>query len=208
MVTTKRYGEEQTIQIRGDGIRTVTIQNLFNNRVNTKEACVAHTANDQYTLVLRDDGEDGWVQGSFVDVQTQWGATVYMGRLESGSIQYIPFSLYSPITPDSEWQFSTTFVPDWKDVSATVTNWNSYFSGNWTESVTGTQYFRRKCVPSPTWLPTTFVFSMPRELSRMSMVLKCSAITCLRVFRRLKRWLRIPSRLLIIMASFALEWIF
>ena len=144
MVTTKRYGEEQTIQIRGEGIRTVTIQNLFNNRVNTKEACVAHTANDQYTLVLRDDGEDGWDQGSFVDVQTQWGATVYMGRLESGSIQYIPFSLYSPITPDSEWQFSTTFVPDWKDVSATVTNWNSYFSGNWTESVTGTQYFRKE----------------------------------------------------------------
>ena len=144
MVTTKRYGEEQTIQIRGEGIRTVNIQNLFNNRVNTKEACVAHTANDQYTLVLRDDGEDGWDQGSFVDVQTQWGATVYMGRLESGSIQYIPFSLYSPITPDSEWQFSTTFVPDWKDVSATVTNWNSYFSGNWTESVTGTQYFRKE----------------------------------------------------------------
>ena len=79
-----------------------------------------------------------------MDVQTQWGATVYMGRLESGSIQYIPFSLYSPITPDSEWQFSTTFVPDWKDVSATVTNWNSYFSGNWTESVTGTQYFRKE----------------------------------------------------------------
>ena len=58
MVTTKRYGEEQTIQIRGEGIRTVTIQNLFNNRVNTKEACVAHTANDQYNLVLRDDGYD------------------------------------------------------------------------------------------------------------------------------------------------------
>ena len=141
---TKAYGSEQEVLVRHNSVSTFAVRDLFNNRVNTREGCIGKTENDQYTLVLRDTGKDGWDQGSYVDIQNKWGATVFKGRLEATIQESIPFSLYSPITPDSEWQFSTTFVPDWKDVSATVTNWNSYFSGNWTESVTGTQYFRKE----------------------------------------------------------------
>ena len=131
------------MRVRGDGVTTLMFRNFRPNQVQVLDGCIEKTLNDQYTLVLRDSISDSWDEGSMVDVRNDYGVSVFNGRMTATFQESIPLSLYAPITPLTAWQFSLNAPQaDWTEVSAIVDGWDEYIKGNWTESASGTQYFR------------------------------------------------------------------
>ena len=141
--TSKTYSDEEEVHILGVGVTTLMFRNFRPNQVQVLDGCIEKTLNDQYTLVLRDSISDSWDEGSMVDVRNDYGVSVFNGRMTATFQESIPLSLYAPITPLTAWQFSLNAPQaDWTEVSAIVDGWDEYIKGNWTESASGTQYFR------------------------------------------------------------------
>ncbi|KAK8801587.1 hypothetical protein WA171_004727 [Blastocystis sp. BT1] len=59
------------------------------------------------------------------------------------SVQTEQFSLYSPINKNDSWKYTNSVSGNWKDVSYSDVDWSDVVTGSTTQSVSGTQYFRK-----------------------------------------------------------------
>ena len=83
-----------------------------------------------------------WSSGGWIEIEGMNGNIVYKGMF-SPMTQREQFSLYSPINKNDSWKYTNSVSDNWKDVSYSDVDWSDVVTGSATQSVSGTQYFRK-----------------------------------------------------------------
>ena len=92
---------------------------------------------------MRDSANDAWTDGAWIQIEGMNGNIVYKGMMTEKSVQTEQFSLYSPINKNDTWKYTNSVSGNWKDVSYSDVDWSDVVTGSTTQSVSGTQYFRK-----------------------------------------------------------------
>ena len=107
------------------------------------EVCLTASSNHIFNLEIRDSAADAWSSGAWIEIEGMNGNIVYKGMMTERSVQTEQFSLYSPINKNDSWKYTNSVSDNWKDVSYSDVDWSDVVTGSATQSVSGTQYFRK-----------------------------------------------------------------
>ena len=113
-----------------------------NNQQYVYEVCLNASSNHIFTLVMG-DSSGTWSSGAWIEIEGMNGNIVYKGMMTERSVQTEQFSLYSPINKNDSWKYTNSVSDNWKDVSYSDVDWSDVVTGSATQSVSGTQYFRK-----------------------------------------------------------------
>ena len=120
-----------------------TFPSFSNNQQYVYEVCLNASSNHIFNLEIRDSAADAWSSGAWIEIEGMNGNIVYKGMMTEGSVQTEQFSLYSPINKNDSWKYTNSVSDNWKDVSYSDVDWSDVVTGSATQSVSGTQYFRK-----------------------------------------------------------------
>ena len=107
------------------------------------EVCLKSSSNHIFTLVMKCSQNRRWSSGTWIEIEGMNGNIVYKGMMTEGRVQTEQFSLYSPINKNDSWKYTNSVSDNWKDVSYSDVDWSDVVTGSATQSVSGTQYFRK-----------------------------------------------------------------
>ena len=128
-----------------------TGENYADGELREDEVCLDNSV--VFTLVMKDSHEDGWSDGSYVEIITENGNSAtksFITSREGGSIsaegqqETIQFTLYSSINKGDTWNFSNSVETGWNsDTSYNDQGWQKINISN-TQSLkaSGVHYFR------------------------------------------------------------------
>lgn len=95
---------------------------------------------------LRDSYGDAWGTGSSLTIEGLYGNVIFKGVvLVDGEITYPTYSLVVnyPVTKEADWKFSSTMESNWNQNTFVDSAWSTFNAGTVTQSVSGTQYYRK-----------------------------------------------------------------
>ena len=141
MKTSNRASEE-SFEIVSGSSTLFTSPPFSNNQQYVYEVCLNASSNHIFTLVMKDSGPR-WFPGSWIEIEGMNGNIVYKGMMTEDRVQIEQFSLYSPINKNDSWKYINSVSDNWKDVSYSDVDWSDVVTGSATQSVSGTQYFRK-----------------------------------------------------------------
>ena len=123
------------------GSSTLFTSPSFSNRYQqyVYEVCLNASSNHIFTLVK----VGFWARGTWIEIEGMNGNIVYKGMMTERSVQTEQFSLHSPINKNDSWKYTNSVSDNWKDVSYSDVDWSDVVTGSATQSVSGTQYFRK-----------------------------------------------------------------
>ena len=144
---TKKTGDydafQESFEIVSGSSVLFTSSSFLDNQEYVYEVCLNASSNHIFTLVMKDSGGYSWSVGAWIEIEGMNGNIVYKGMMAEDSVQTEQFSLYSPINKNDSWKYTNSVSDNWKDVSYSDVDWSDVVTGSATQSVSGTQYFRK-----------------------------------------------------------------
>lgn len=140
------FANEESFVIR-NGVTTLVQSATFpNGQSTTTEYCLDVATNYRYSLDLKDEYGDAWGTGSSLTIEGLYGNVIFKGGvLVDGFSSYPTYSLVVnyPIAKETDWKFSSSMESNWNQNSFADSTWSTFNAGTVTQSVSGTQYYRK-----------------------------------------------------------------
>ena len=131
---------EESFVIKYGSSTAYTSPTFTNNNETILDICLPSSSNYQYTLVMKDSGNNTWSNGAWIELRNSYDTVVLKAIMTKEIEETIPFSLYTGLVKGSTWLFSTVYAKNW---------FSSSSSGSWTSTVfnssvetNGTVYYR------------------------------------------------------------------
>ena len=137
------WAGEESWQILNGTTVIYTSPSLSNYAIRTIETCLTASANSQYTLKMKDTGNDAWSNGAFLEIYGINNNLAFKVMMTAGREETMNLSLYAPINKNEEWKYNTNADGNWKDVNYSDAAWTAIVLGVTPQQSTGTQYFRK-----------------------------------------------------------------
>ncbi|KAK8808096.1 hypothetical protein WA171_001321 [Blastocystis sp. BT1] len=137
------YANQESFEIVSGSSVLFTSPPFSNNQQYVYEVCLNSSSNHIFTLVMGNSIGGTWPSGAWIEIEGMNGNIVYKGMMTEKRVQTEQFSLYSPINKNDSWKYTNSVSDNWKDVSYSDVDWSDVVTGSATQSVSGTQYFRK-----------------------------------------------------------------
>ena len=143
---TTQYSSEESFTVSAGGVVEFTSPTLSSYDERSFEVCLSSTSDHLYTLTMKDSASDAWTDGAWILIKDINDSIIFKGMMTSPSTETYNFALYSPITKDGEWNFSSNFEAGWNQYNFAVGAWTTVTLGSTTQEAVATQYFRKTFV--------------------------------------------------------------
>ena len=140
---TGNYPSQESFEIVSGSSTLFTSPSFSDYQHYVYEVCLNASSNHIFTLVMKCSQNGLWSSGTWIEIEGMNGNIVYKGMMTEKSVQTEQFSLYSPINKNDSWKYTNSVSDNWKDVSYSDVDWSDVVTGSATQSVSGTQYFRK-----------------------------------------------------------------
>ena len=144
---TANYADEESFEILSGSTVLFTSPTFANNEQRDGEFCLPSSTNDQYTLKLKDAGEDSWSNNSWLSVSGLYGNIVFKNYMTANVEESFNLSLYYAVSKNQEWKMTSSMssIPSgWNTASFADADWTAVTLGSVSSTPTGTQYFRKQ----------------------------------------------------------------